>query len=161
MRRFLLAIAMAVLALSAEAAAQQDYRRQLLGYLEHGLARHAELGYAAERTVPDLITPLQLDRPYLWSIYLLEGVNYRIYGACDDDCGDLDMEIYSVDGNFLERDVARDDTPYVQITPAATGRHYVRIWLYACSAEPCYVAARVVSGGQPVERAADTAVQTP
>jgi len=158
MRRFWFVMAAAVLALSAEAAAQQDHRRQLLGYLEHGLTPHAALGYAPERTAPDLITPLQLDRPYLWSIYLLEGVNYRIYGACDDDCSDLDMEIYGADGNFVDRDTARDDTPYVQVTPAATGRHYVRIWLYACAAEPCHIAARVLSGGRPAERAAE---QTP
>ncbi|MBC7768816.1 MAG: hypothetical protein H7124_08510 [Phycisphaerales bacterium] len=159
MRGLLLASAIAM-ALVTSASAQEDYRRQVLGYLEHGLERHAAAGYAAERTVPDLITPLELGRPYLWSVYLLAGVNYRVYGACDDDCSDLDMEIYGADGDFAERDDARDDTPYVQITPASTGRHYVRLWLYACAAEPCYIAARVVSGGRPTERAAETAEQT-
>lgn len=157
MRRLLLGIAVAITSFSASAAAQDDYRRQVLGYLEHGLERHAAQGYATERTVPDLVAPLQLDRPYLWSIYLLEGQNYRVYGACDNDCGDLDMEVYGADGNFIERDAARDDTPYVQLTPTQTGRHYVRLWLYACSAEPCYVAARVVSGGRPSARPTEQA----
>lgn len=157
MRAFPGCAVLAAVMLAGAASAQEDFRRQVLGYLEHGLARHAAQGYAVERTVPDLAAPLELDRPYLWSVYLLEGVNYRVYGACDADCSDLDMEIYGVDGRFIERDAARDDTPYVQITPARTGRYYVRLWLYECSAEPCFVAARVVSGGQPAERAAESA----
>ncbi|HYD88182.1 MAG TPA: hypothetical protein VEA80_11945 [Vitreimonas sp.] len=157
MRGLLLGLAVAVAALTGSAAAQGDYRRQVMGYLEHGLERHAALGYARDRTIPDLTAPLELDRPYLWSIYLLEGRTYRVYGACDDDCGDLDMEIYGADGHFIERDVARDDTPYVQLTPTQTGRHYVRLWLYECRAEPCYVAARVVAGGRPSERTAEEA----
>lgn len=153
MRAFLLCAAFAAALTAGAASAQTDPRRQVLGYLEHGLERHAPLGYAAEPTIPDLVAPLQLNRPYLWSVYLLEGVNYRVYAACDDDCGDLDMEVYGADGHFIERDTARDDTPYVQLTPAQTGRHYVRLWLYECSAEPCWVAARVASGGRLEPRA--------
>lgn len=154
MRAVLCCAALAAAAVAGAASAQEDFRRQVLGYLEHDLARHAAQGYAVERTVPDLVAPLELDRPYLWSVYLIEGVTYRVYAACDVDCADLDMEIYGADGTFVERDAARDDTPYVQLTPARTGRHYVRLWLYECSAEPCFVAARVVSGGRPAERAA-------
>lgn len=146
-------LAVAVL-VAAEPAAAQDYDRQVRGYLEHGLAAHAVEGYAPERTVPDLIVPLQLDRPFLWSVFLRQGVAYRVYGACDDNCSDLDMEIYGADGRLVDRDAAPDDTPYVQLTPSETGRHYVRLWLYACTAGSCYVAARVVSGGQPAPRPA-------
>lgn len=145
-------LALAALAGGAQA---QDYAAQARAYLEYGMEVHEAAGYARERTIPDLATPLRLDRPFLWSVYLREGVNYRVYGACDDDCSDLDMEIYSADGNLVERDVARDDTPFVQVTPLQTGRHYVRLWLYACDAEPCYVAARVVSGGEPIAREAE------
>jgi hypothetical protein len=89
----------------------------------------------------------------LWSVYLREGLNYRVYGACDDDCSDLDMEIYGADGHLADRDVATNDTPYVQITASQSGRHYVRIWLYQCSNQPCFIAARVVEGGAPAPRA--------
>ena len=133
-------------------AAAQTPQADVRAYLEHGIAVHEAAGYARDRTIPDMEVALELDRPYLWSIYLLEDENYRVYGACDNDCSDLDMEIYGADGRFLERDNARDDTPFVQVTPAQTGRHYVRVWLYACSAESCHVAARVMSGGAPVAR---------
>jgi hypothetical protein len=145
-------LALAVLAGGAWA---QDRGAQVRAYLEYGMAAHESAGYARERTTPDLVVPIRLDRPYLWSVYLREGVNYRVYAACDDACSDLDMEIFAADGHFLERDVGRDDTPFVQVTPERTGRHYVRIWLYACAEEPCHIAARLVSGGQPVLRNSD------
>lgn len=150
----IIGVAALAVAFSAGAAWAQSAERQVRAYLEHGMEQHAALGYARERTIPDVVTPLRLDHPFLWSIYLREGVSYRIYGACDNDCSDLDMEIYGADGNLADRDIATDDTPYVQITPAETGRHYVRTWLYACTAEPCYVAMRAMSGGAPAERAA-------
>lgn len=139
-------------ALGAPGAVAQDYESQVRGYLESGMGPHAERGYHRDRTIPDITVPLRLQHPYLWSVYLRAGENYRIYAACDNDCSDIDMEIYGADGNLVERDVAADDTPYVQITPAQSGRAYVRIWVYACENEPCYVAARVMVGGRPAER---------
>ena len=151
---WLLAAGLLAAAFSARpASAQNEHERQVRGYLETGMGLHASLGYRRDRSNVDILVPLELESPYLWSVYLREGVSYRVYGACDDDCRDLDMEIYGADGHLADRDVATDDVPYVQITPAQSGRHYVRIWLYQCSAEPCYVAARVVEGGTPAPRA--------
>lgn len=145
-----LSAGLAVAAWGAPNALAQDMR--VRGYLEHGMAVHAAAGYARDETIPDLETPMRLDQPHLWSIYLNQGVNYRIYGACDDACADLDMEAYGADGAWIARDAARDDTPFVQITPTQSGRHFVRLWLYACAAETCAVAARVMSGGSPTAR---------
>jgi hypothetical protein len=131
----------------AGAASAQDGAALAWAYLGHGMAAHESAGYARDRTVPDLAAPLSLDSPFLWPIYLREGVTYRVYAACDDNCSDLDLEIYAANGRLAGRDVARNDTPFVEITPSATGRHYVRLWLYACDARICHVAARVVARG--------------
>lgn len=147
--RALVSAGLAMTVLSAQAAAAQDERGQVRAYLEHGMSVHQAAGYARERVIPDLETPLWLNQPHLWPVFLRAGVAYRIYGACSDACGDLDMEIYAANGDFVRRDAARDDTPFVEITPTQTGEHYVRVWLYACDAEPCHVAARVMSGGPP------------
>ncbi|WP_395646109.1 hypothetical protein [Terricaulis sp.] len=156
MRVWLKALCAGAMALTLAApAAAQDFQTQVRGYLEHGMGPHAALGYRRDPGTPDLNVPLQLERPYIWPVYLRAGENYRIYAACDDDCSDLDMEVYGADGNLVDRDVATDDTPYVQITPATSGRAYVRIWVYACENEPCYTAARVVVGGSPTERPSD------
>ncbi len=148
-----LSAALGLLALSAGAAAQDaGGERQVRAYLEHGLSRHAALGYASDPTTPDLVAPLRLDHPVLWPVYLVAGQSYRSFAACDDECADLDLEIYAADGALAARDTASDDTPYVQVTPTRSARAYVRIWLYACRAEPCYIAARVTTGGTPAPR---------
>lgn len=149
-------LALAVLGAASVAAQpaqpQQDAAAQARSYLDAGMQPHAALGYARDPTTPDMLQPLRLDHPFLWPIYLHAGVNYRVYAACDNDCQDLDMEIYGADGMLVDRDTETDDTPYVQITPTADGRAYVRVWVYQCNNEPCFVAARVVRGGHPQER---------
>lgn len=146
--------ALAALLLIAPATTAQEIgtREQTARYLERGLAVHAALGYRADPAFQTFSAPQRLMGGALWPLELQRGVNYRIYGACDIDCSDVDMELYDATGAFVDRDIAVDATPYVQITPTQTGRHYVRIWLAACESEPCFVAARVVSGGRPQER---------
>lgn len=134
------------------AAAQTEYEDQARSYLEAGMDVHAAHGYRRDTSVNDLLAPLMLERPRIWAVRLRQGVNYRVYGACDNDCSDIDMEIYDTNGELADRDVATNDTPYVQITPSHTGLHFVRLWVFACETEPCYAAARVVSGGTPAER---------
>lgn len=144
----------ALLAIAPAAPAQEiGTAVQTARYLERGLAAHAALGYRADPAFQTFSAPQRLMGGALWPLDLQRGVNYRIYGACDIDCSDVDMELYDSTGAYVDRDIATDATPYVQITPTQTGRHYVRIWLAACESEPCFVAARVVSGGRPQERA--------
>lgn len=152
-----LGAALGLMALTAAADAQEADARRVRAYLEHGLQRHAALGFAPDPTNVDIAAPLALDRPFVWPVYLVEGRTYRIYAACDDNCADLDMEVYGADGHLVDRDIARDDTPYVQITAARSARAYVRIWLYDCQAERCYAAARVTTGGTPAPRDAEPA----
>lgn len=153
----LVAVLLTAALFAKPAQAQNEYERQVRSYLEAGMGVHAALGYRANPSNIDIVESLRLDSPYLWSVYLREGVNYRIYAACDNDCRDLDMEIYGADGHLVDRDLGVDDVPYVQVTPSRSGRHYVRIWLYQCQTEPCYVAARVLEGGALAPRPAQPA----
>ncbi|MFZ2031657.1 MAG: hypothetical protein WAU68_15195 [Vitreimonas sp.] len=137
----------------ATGASAQDHAAQVRSYLESGMAVHRGIGYSHDPGAPDVVVPLRLDHPFIWPVYLTRGVTYRAYGACDDHCSDLDMEIYDAAGNLADRDTTTNDTPYVQITPTQTGRAYVRVWLYACSSEPCTVGLRLLSGGAAVPRA--------
>lgn len=155
MRAWLIALGAALLFGAANAAAQQNHDAQVRGYLENGMAAHRGIGYVRDVGAPDVIVPLRLDHPFIWPVFLTRGVTYRAYGACDNNCSDLDMEIYDAAGNLADRDAATNDTPYVQITPTQTGRAYVRVWLYACRSEPCTVGMRLVSGGAAVPRAGE------
>jgi hypothetical protein len=156
MRTWLAALGVALVLTASNAAAQASHAAQVRSYLENGMGAHRGIGYVRDIGNPDVIVPLRLDHPFLWPVYLTRGVTYRAYGACDDACSDLDLEIYDAAGNLADRDTARNDTPYVQITPTQTGRAYVRAWLYACSHEPCTVGLRLVSGGASAPRAGET-----
>jgi hypothetical protein len=151
--KFLGAGAMAA-ALSMVSASAQDFESQVRTYLDASAPTHASRGYSRVSGINDVVVPLTIEGAYLFPVNLRAGVNYRAFGVCDDDCTDVDMEVYGADGQLVDRDIALDDTPFVQITPTQTGRAYVRIWLANCTTEPCYVAARVVGGGNPEERQA-------
>ncbi len=153
MRGLLAALGVGLLFAASAAGQSQNGSVQVRAYLENGMAAHRGLGYSRDVGNPDVVVALRLDHPFIWPVYLTRGVTYRAYGACDDNCSDLDMEIYNAAGDLADRDAAANDTPYVQITPTQTGRAYVRAWLYACRNQPCYVGLRLVSGGAAVPRA--------
>lgn len=138
----------ALLVLAAPAAAQTranaaDYQGQVRTYLTDQARKHTAEGFRHDTSVPDFIRPLRLDGGVIWPVALRRGATYRVFAVCDNDCSDVDMELYDAAGGYVGRDVAVNDTPYVEITPAADGVVYARIWLAACEAEPCYIGARV------------------
>lgn len=128
---------------AAPARADNDYRGQVRGYLDSQASKHTAEGYRREAAIQDLIAPLRLDGGMIWTVPLQRGATYRIFAVCDNDCSDVDLEVFDARGGFVGRDVQTNDTPYVEITPTQDGVAYARIWLAACESEPCYVGARV------------------
>jgi hypothetical protein len=73
-----------------------------------------------------------------WYVTLQAGRSYRIFGVCDGDCNDLDLELYDAYGNSVDYDRHSDDTPYVSVTPRYTQRYSFVVkmhdcWVYTCS----------------------------
>ena len=72
---------------------------------------------------------------------------YRIVGACDDDCSNLDLELIDVStGGVVASDMLQDDFPVVDFTPQANGRYIVRLLMQTCTVAPCFAGARVLTG---------------
>ena len=72
-----------------------------------------------------------------WTLNFEKGTTYRIVGACDKDCSDLDIEI--LDGSeVLTRDILDDDAPIVTVSPKASGQLRVKVTMAKCSDEPCF-----------------------
>jgi hypothetical protein len=69
---------------------------------------------------------------------LYEGVSYTIIGVCDEDCTDLDLELFDGNGNSIDSDYATDDIPIVEVTPAWDSKFSLQINMATCSNEPCY-----------------------
>ncbi len=57
--------------------------------------------------------------------------NERIYGTCDSDCRDLDLNLYSTDGTLVSGDVLTDDFPIV-VAPY-NGTFTVEVIMHNCN----------------------------
>lgn len=96
----------------------------------------------------DEIAPMQPGTDHRWQVNLTGGQAYRILGACDGDCTNVDIELIDVrTGGVVASDVLPDDYPVVDYTPSANGQYIVRIMMQACSVAPCYAGARVLTSG--------------
>lgn len=81
-----------------------------------------------------------------WQVDLVGGTAYRIIGACDDDCTNMDIELIDVStGGVVASDMLQDDFPLVDFTPQANGRYIVRLLMQTCTVAPCFAGARVLT----------------
>ena len=60
-----------------------------------------------------------------------------IIGACDLDCSDLDIGVYTLSGDEIGTDVLDDDTPEVNFLVRRKSNFYVVVSMSRCSKEPC------------------------
>ncbi len=68
----------------------------------------------------------------------LDGLReYRIAAVCDNDCGDLDLSVYNVEGLVAE-DAKTDSIPLLVFTPTRTERFRINVKMYQCTRNPCY-----------------------
>jgi len=73
-----------------------------------------------------------------WTFYFDKGKSYIITGACDNDCGNVDLVIKDADGNTVDKDRKDDDTPVLTLQPEKAGRYTINVEMAACKEEPCY-----------------------
>lgn len=72
-----------------------------------------------------------------WTAVLEAGQQYKIFGVCDGDCTDLDLELRDQFDNLVTYDRADDDHPYVTVTPRYTQRYSVNVKMADCWSSPC------------------------
>ena len=70
------------------------------------------------------------------TVELEGGVNYVILGVCDNDCSDLDLELFQ-GTTAVSEDLAADDFPVVTVEPTTTRTYRLKITMADCSAAPC------------------------
>jgi hypothetical protein len=124
----------------------QQLRQLVSGYLNN-YQQNLGQGMGAAAGFSDEITSLQPGHDYRWQVNLQGGTQYRIVGACDNECSNVDIELIDANGGVVASDTAPDDKPVVNFTPASNGQYIVRVILQACSVGPCYVGARVLTPG--------------
>lgn len=76
---------------------------------------------------------------------LVAGKRYKFVGACDEDCDDLDLEIYDRNGRLIDIDMSTDDLPVVDFRAPYTGSYTLKVSLEDCSALICAYRVRAFS----------------
>jgi hypothetical protein len=71
------------------------------------------------------------------NVTLRSGYDYTFAGACDDDCDDLDLQLYDEYWNLIDEDMLADDVPIVTVSPSWTGVFHVKVIMASCYIEPC------------------------
>lgn len=131
-------------ACSAFVSDEDQALRELVGrYLD---VNQNGLGGIMVRTLDfeDAVVPLREGSAHIFRRQLRGGVIYRLLGACDNECGDVDLIVMNAAGQVIGQDVLIDNFPVVELTPEADGEVLVALYLHTCSIEPCYAGMRVL-----------------
>lgn len=63
---------------------------------------------------------------------------YFVYGACDDDCSDLNLSAEDGDGDWVDSDEEDDDAPMIVIVPGEAGSQLaITAHMVSCEADTC------------------------
>lgn len=130
---------------SLSAEQRQQLEQLVRGYIDSAVGNYGD-GMGAAAGFSDEITSLQPGSDHRWQVNLAGGAAYRIIGACDNECSNLDIELIDSHGGVVASDTLPDDVPVVNFTPAANGTFIVRIMMQSCTVAPCYAGARMLSG---------------
>ena len=70
--------------------------------------------------------------------YRLEkGVSYIFFGACDNDCNDIDFTMFDGEGDEVASDTQSDAAPAVTVTPRYSDEFTLQVNMYHCGRNPC------------------------
>lgn len=71
------------------------------------------------------------------TFHLEAGNSYRIIGACDVDCSDVDLKLNDPSGREVDSDTETDDFPVVAASPREDGEYTVKVIMAQCKKAPC------------------------
>ena len=139
-RPMLLAVAIGV-AVSGEAVAQNQYQQQITNQINRAASTVKSQGYTADRAA--MMGSLNDDANESVMINLNAGTHYAFVGVCDNDCTDVDLQLFGGDGTKIAEDLDTDDTPVLQFIAPYTGQYRMRVLMPTCNTNPCYYGVQV------------------
>lgn len=121
-----------------------NYTAQVRGYLDRQANNARAQGYNRVAAGP-VYGRLNDDATSAHEMTVSGNTQYVLFGACDNDCTDVDLKIYDTRGNLQLQDVAVDDTPVLTFTANASGKYRVVVVMATCSASPCYYGVQLMA----------------
>ena len=134
----------AVLACLANASASAqtgDYRQQLDQQLQKSRELFQQQGYSI--AAGPFTGALPVGGKERFTLPVENGVSYKILGVCDNDCQDVDLRVFNMNGQNIGEDVTDDDIPIVELQPTGTGTVQLEANMIKCTSTPCYHAVEV------------------
>lgn len=122
--------ALSVVALALPALAQPS------SALEFYQAFKREVGRGYTDAQPALTGSLSGGQSRRATLNLAPG-HYRILGACDIDCADMDLSVFNPAGALIAEDVELDSFPVVNFQVPRAGRYTLDIDMIDCEVAPC------------------------
>jgi hypothetical protein len=76
-------------------------------------------------------------KPKILTLILEPGMSYAILGVCDDDCRNIDLDLYNESGRLIDSDHQFDDKPLVKVSPNRTAVFQLKITIPSCATHRC------------------------
>ena len=130
---------------ASKAVAQNQYQQQIQTQFNNWAPRFSQQGLTAQGS--PMTGSLNNDATESILVNLTAGTRYALAGVCDQDCTDVDLQIFSSDGTKIGEDLATDDKPVVVFNAAYTGQYRVKVLMATCNTNPCYYGVQVFAGG--------------
>ena len=137
-------VALALGLVASNAVAQNQYQQQVQNQFNTWAPTFAQRGLTPQGS--PITGSLSDDANESIVVNLTSGTRYAIAGVCDNDCRDVDLQIYSSDGTKIGEDMDTDDHPVVIFTAGYTGQFRVKILMATCNTSPCYYGVQVFAG---------------
>lgn len=103
----------------------------------HEQVRQVEMEYGLTIPTHELYaSSLQKDGKQLLAVRLEANTRYVVVGMCDEDCDDLDLELFQRN-RLVGRDVEDDALPVIQIRGLPSGMYQLRVTMADCKKGPC------------------------
>jgi hypothetical protein len=107
------------------------------GYLARQESNARNQGYT-RRVAGPVYGRLNDDGRTTHRLTVVGGNRYVLFGACDNDCTDVDLRIFDTSGNLLMQDIGADDTPALAFTANGSGAYRIEVIMATCRRNPCY-----------------------
>jgi hypothetical protein len=127
-------LAIGVLPAIAEAQST-NYATVVWNQLQSAAERNRTNGGYGQRNF--IIGRMDDDATDSWTVQLQGGFTYKVVGFCDQDCDDVDLEVY-LDDKSIDSDLLVDDYPILDFTASSTGRYTIKVTMASCKANPCF-----------------------
>ena len=115
--------ALTCLAATPAGAQNNEYRQQLDQQLQTNRSQLQQEGYAV--AAGPFTGALSAGGKERFTLPVENGVSYKVVGVCDNDCTNVDLRVFNLNGQNIGEDVLDDDVPIVDLQPTGTGRGLV------------------------------------